>query len=89
MKQSEIEFRQNLQESSRNRDAQHMSNKQGCGLGYLASKIKEHYNNESTRHNKLPIRIIGSQAIALARYSFRLIDSLECDNEYYALKIKR
>lgn len=29
----------------------------------------------------LPMRLIGDQAISLARYGFRLIDGLECDDE--------
>ena len=63
--------------------------KGGCGLGYLASRVREHYNDESTRHNKLSVRFIGNQAIGLARYSYRLVDTLGYDNESEAQKIKR
>ena len=51
-------------------------NKQGCGLAYLVPRIKEHYDNEKTRHNQLPTRLIGDQAISLARYGYRLIDGI-------------
>ena len=27
----------------------------GCGLGYLASVVKDHYSDEAQRHNKLPV----------------------------------
>ena len=40
--------------------------KPGCRLVYLSKKIVEHYNDENKRHNKLPIRLIGEQAILLA-----------------------
>ena len=63
--------------------------KGGCGLGYLASRVREHYNDESTRHNKLSVRFIGNQAIGLARYSYRLVDTLGYYNESEAQKIKR
>ena len=65
------------------------SGKRGCGLGYLASIVREHYSDESNRHNKLPVRLIGNQAIALARYSYRLVDTLKCENETEAQKAKR
>ncbi|XP_078361840.1 uncharacterized protein LOC144646172 [Oculina patagonica] len=53
----------------------------GCGLAYLVPFIKEHYADENKRYNQLPTRLIGDQAISLARYGFRLIDGLECDDE--------
>ena len=53
------------------------SSELGCGLGYLASVVKEHYSDEAQRHNKLPVRLIGDQAIALANFSYRFIDSLK------------
>ena len=37
----------------------------GCGLSYLVPLIKEHYPDEEKRHNKIPTRLIGAQAIAL------------------------
>ena len=61
----------------------------GCGLGYLASVIKDHYSDEAQRHNKLPVRLIGDQAIALANFSYRLIDGLKISNESPAQKLKR
>jgi len=53
----------------------------GCGLSYLVPLIKGHYADEKKRHNKLPTRLIGVQAIALARYAYRLIDSLQSRDE--------
>ena len=53
----------------------------GCGLAYLASKIKEHYSVETKRSNKLPTRLIGSQAASLSRHGYRLVDGLQYDEE--------
>ena len=53
----------------------------GCGLKFVSAKIEEHYMSESTRNKKLHNRLIGSQAIALAQYSYRLIDVLKVENE--------
>ncbi|CAH3162294.1 unnamed protein product, partial [Pocillopora meandrina] len=61
----------------------------GRGLGYLASVIKDHYNDEAQRHKKLPVRLIGDQAIALANFSFRLIDALKVLDESPAQKLER
>lgn len=61
----------------------------GCGLPYLAKKIKEHYDDENKHFNKLPIRLIGDQAITIARYSYRLVDSLKTDTETEGQKLKR
>ncbi|KAK3732672.1 hypothetical protein QZH41_007977 [Actinostola sp. cb2023] len=41
--------------------------RRGCGLGYLVHFIKEHYADEKKRYNQLPSRLIGDQAISLAR----------------------
>lgn len=61
----------------------------GCGLKFVAQRIDEHYQKESERMKKLDNRLIGSQAISLAQFSFRLVDTLKCDNESDAQKIKR
>ena len=61
----------------------------GCGLKFVSSKIREHYQNEGKRYNKLPVRLIGKQAIALARYSYHLVDTLVCGDESEAQVIKR
>ena len=53
----------------------------GCGLSYLVPLIKEHYTDEKKRHNKIPTRLIGVQSVALARYGYRLIDSLQSTDE--------
>ena len=39
---------------------------EGCGHKFVSSKIREHYQDEGKRYNKLPVRLIGKQAIALA-----------------------
>ena len=88
LQQSEQNLRQHLEQAG----IQHVRKvpgKGGCGLGYLASRVREHYNDESTRHKKLSVRLIGNQAIGLARYSYRLVDTLRYDNESEAQKIKR
>ena len=54
------------------------SGKKGCQLAFLARQIREHYNEKEKRSNKISTRLIGEQAIYLARYSFRLIDALAC-----------
>ena len=48
----------------------------GCGLNFIGRSIEEHYSVEKIRFNKLSTRLIGEQAIKLARYSYRLIDVL-------------
>ena len=50
--------------------------KPGCGLKVVAMRIKEHYDVETTHSKKLEVRLIGSQAISLAQYSYRIIDCL-------------
>ena len=87
LQQSEQNLRQHLEQAG----IQHVRKvpgKEGCWLGYLASRVREHYNDESTRHKKLSVRLIGNQAIGLARYSYRLVDTLRYDNESEAQKIK-
>ena len=61
----------------------------GCGLAYLRTKLEEHYNDEAKRFNKLSTRLIGEQAIVLARYSYRLVDCLKTGNETEGEKLKR
>lgn len=61
----------------------------GCGLSFLATKIKGHYSNEAKRLNRLPTRLIGSQAVSLARYGYRLVDCLSTENESSLEKIRR
>jgi hypothetical protein len=65
------------------------SDELGCGLKFLAHNIREHYQNESKRLNKLETRLIGAQAVALAQYSFRLIDILQVADESNIQKLKR
>ena len=62
----------------------------GAGLGPLEHAIREHFNNENTLHNKLSsCYLIGEQAISLARFSFRLIDTLKIEAETAPQKCKR
>lgn len=61
----------------------------GCGLPFIANKIREHYNDQSHQFNNLTIRLIGKQAVALAKYSYRLVDILGINGESKAQKIKR
>ncbi|XP_047145027.1 uncharacterized protein LOC124818342 [Hydra vulgaris] len=65
------------------------SDELGCGLKFLAKNIRKHYENESKKLNKLETRLIGAQAIALAQYSFRLVDILQVANESSIEKLKR
>ena len=51
--------------------------------------VKDHYNDDNQRHNKLPVRLIGDQAIALANFTYRLIDSFKTSDESQAQKPKR
>ena len=60
----------------------------GCGLQFLVPSIKAHFDDEKKRFNKIPTRIIGEQAIAIARYGYRLVDSLEFSDESAVQKVK-
>ncbi len=53
----------------------------GCGLAYLSTKMQEHHHDESKRFNKLSVRLIGAQAVSLARHSYRLVDCLKTTSE--------
>ena len=61
----------------------------GCGLSYLVTLIKENYADKKNRHNKIPTRLIGAQAIALARYAYRLTDSLHSSDESPVQRVTR
>ena len=61
----------------------------GCGLRYLVSKVKEHYDDTNRRHNKIRTRLIGRQATALAQYAYRLVDALQFPNETPLHSLKR
>lgn len=66
-----------------------LSEMRGCGLAYLSTKVREHYADEAKRANKFSVRLIGAQAIALARYSYRIVDSLQTANETEGEKLRR
>ena len=59
----------------------------GCGLAFVASLIREHYKDKDKRSNNLSIRLIGEQAIALARYSYRLVDALVVQTRHLQRKL--
>ena len=56
---------------------------------FVAQQIKEHYDDTQHRSNNLTARLIGRQAIALARYGYRFIDILKIVNESPAEKLSR
>ena len=68
-------------ETSRFASSNTLSCVHGCNLAFLSTKVREHYADEAKRCNKLSVRLIGAQAIALARYSYRIVDSLQTANE--------
>ena len=65
LQKSEEDLKQYLQKTGFPH-VRHATGEGGCGLGYLASRVKEHFSDETKRYNKLPGRLIGNQAIALA-----------------------
>ena len=88
LQESEINLKTCLEEFNANANISSTAI-EGCGLKFLSSKIREHYQDEGKRYNKLPVRLIGKQAIALARYSYRLVDTLVCKDESEAQVAKR
>ena len=88
LQKSEEDLKQYLQKTGFPH-VRHATGEGGCGLGYLASRVKEHFSDETNRYNKLPVRLIGNQAIALARYYYRLVDTLESEDETEAQTIQR
>ena len=60
-----------------------------CGLKSVADNIKQHFSSEQTRYNKLKNRMIGSQAISMAKYGLRAVDLLKNDLESAAERYKR
>ena len=60
----------------------------GCGLNSVGKRIQEHFDSEVTRHKKLDVRLIGSQAISLAQYSYRLVDCFIDPHDLEAKKVK-
>ena len=51
--------------------------------------MKEHNNEDHDHGRKLTVRLIGEQAIQLARYSYRLLESLKTKDESKDEEIKR
>lgn len=79
-------FKQNFPAAS---TEQEDTSRSGCGLPFIASKINEHYDDKEHRSNNISVRLIGEQAIALAKNFQKLIDVLEVENESAPQKIKR
>lgn len=82
-------FKQHMEEASSKAKEGTCESIRGCGLAFVASKVKEHYDNKDKRNNNLSVRIIGEQAISLAKYHYRLIDALSTQEESAVQKIKR
>ena len=61
----------------------------GCGLSYLSTKVEEHYGDEKKRFNKLSVRLIWAQAVALARYGYHLVDCFQTACETEGEKVRR
>ena len=61
----------------------------GLALNYLCKFVRSHFNDEKSRRNKLPVRLIGQQAIRLAQYYYRLVDALRMEEECEEEKIMR
>ena len=81
LQQSAINFKRHIEQAGMSRNTIQNLGKGDCGLRYLASCVREHFNDESKLYNKLPVRLIGNQAIALARYGYRLVDILCSDDK--------
>lgn len=47
-----------------------LGRKAGCGLSFVARKIRENYSDKDHKGNNLIARLIGQQAIALTKYSY-------------------
>ena len=61
----------------------------GCGLKSVSDNIKEHFRSEKTRFNVLSNRLIGAQAIRMAKFGLRVVDILKCESESDMQKFKR
>jgi hypothetical protein len=86
-RQAEL-FEHNIQSAS-TEHADAISKPAGCGLSFIANKVKEHYDDKDHRANKLRVRLIGEQAIALAKHRHTLIDALELPDESATQKLRR
>lgn len=83
------EFQEAIGRASGSYEVTGTTGRKGCQLAFLARQIREHYNDEEKRNNNISTRLIGEQAISLARYSFRLIDALATQDESGPQRIKR
>ena len=61
----------------------------GCGLLLLVPFFQDHYKDDQKRFNKIPVRLIGEQAVSIARYGYRLVDSLQLPDEPPPQEVKR
>lgn len=53
----------------------------GCGMRFVGKMIEEHYADEKKRLKTPEVRLIGAQAILLAQYGHRLVDTLKLQSE--------
>ncbi|KAI8503262.1 hypothetical protein Bbelb_190830 [Branchiostoma belcheri] len=61
----------------------------GLGLKSLSRDLQDHFNNEATRHNRCPTRLIGEHAVMLESYGYRLVDSLQVADETPTQELRR
>ena len=82
-------FQEAIGRATESYEAEIAIRKKGCQLAFLAQRIREHYNDKEKRSNNISTRLIGEQAISLARYSYRLIDALGMEDDSGPQKIQR
>lgn len=58
LQESEINLKTHLDEFNVNTNISSTAI-ESCGLKFVSSKIREHYQDEDKRYNKLPVRLIG------------------------------
>ena len=61
----------------------------GCGLLFLVPFFQDHYKDDKKTFNKIPVRLIGEQAVVITRYGYCLVDSLQLPDESPAQEVKR
>eukprot|EP00111_Clytia_hemisphaerica_P012120 TCONS_00035604-protein len=61
----------------------------GCGLKQVAKSLREHFDKPATQMKSISLRLVGSQAICLARHGYRLVDVLAGSNESEAEVVRR
>jgi len=79
-------FFEHVQEAAASSEG--LGRKAGCGLSFVARKIRQHYKDKDHKSNNLTFRLTGEQAIALAKYSHRLMAVLKIEGESGAQKLE-